>query len=433
MKTTHLAGVEYVTYDLRKSDYEGFYDGTNNGFLWPALHGRVDLAAPAFSREDNKKYESVNRLVAKIADIVLKPGDIANFHDSHLFLAASYMKAENPKGFFLHIPAQSADLIENLESREQQKFIMRVSEALFSYDFVGVQSKQDLAKLRSVIGETVPKKLDLFETETFRDTPNSKGVHTQFGAFPVGVDVDKYTSIAKSALLKPETQEFLDNNTIDIISVDRLDPAKGLVAKATGVGRYLIQYGNIDNTHLLQIAPVGRKGTQAYGDEFIRVETGFNNLNEIFGANVATLHAKAVPRPIHLAAARQANEILVTSLADGFNIYILEALAANVGREKPAVGILSKFTGAADILNGHVLRVDPRNPASIAQAIHTAKNMGAGQRQDMLGGVIEATQSNSNEHWQCAVLEATTRASQSRMEAQQHVPPTRLAGLQQSM
>ncbi len=52
--------ITYVTIDLRKDDYQEFYNGFANRVLWPILHYRLDLAE--FTRRDLGGYFRVNRI-----------------------------------------------------------------------------------------------------------------------------------------------------------------------------------------------------------------------------------------------------------------------------------------------------------------------------------------------------------------------------------
>ena len=55
--------VTYVTIDLRKDDYQEFYNGFANRVLWPILHYRLDLAE--FTRRDLGGYFRVNEFFAR--------------------------------------------------------------------------------------------------------------------------------------------------------------------------------------------------------------------------------------------------------------------------------------------------------------------------------------------------------------------------------
>ena len=66
--------VTYVTIDLRKDDYQEFYNGFANRVLWPILHYRLDLAE--FTRRDLGGYFRVNEFFARHLEKLLKPDDV---------------------------------------------------------------------------------------------------------------------------------------------------------------------------------------------------------------------------------------------------------------------------------------------------------------------------------------------------------------------
>lgn len=425
VRSVKRGNVTYITYDMTKEDLDGFYNGTANSFLWPLFHFRVDVAAPGFNKDDNKIYDRVNHDVAERAKRFIRPDDVVIVHDYHFLkmgkeLTSGPNPIGNPVGFFLHIPTPNSDLIEDLEDRQQQLYVYSLMEHLYDFDFVGLQSQRDVNSLHTLIGQTAkPQDTELFETQTFRGIPNRRGHHTTFGAFPVAGNTEKYSALAKQSENSREVRDFIHNNTpdgiVDTMSVDRLDYSKGLVAKARGVGRWLHEFGNKDERiHLLQIAPPGRTDVRAYQDEILKTRTAFQDVNEIFG-DVATLHLDKVARPVHLGLARNSNIGLITPLRDGYNLYIGEYLAAQKGRENPGVAVASKFAGAAAVLNGSIVTVDPRRPDDIARGIQAAQMMGAQQRQDMLGRAIEIQTEYSNERWQRALIDATKDSSERRL------------------
>ena len=63
--------VTYATIDLRKDDYQEFYNGFANRVLWPILHYRLDLAE--FTRRDLGGYFRVNEFFAKRLETLLGP------------------------------------------------------------------------------------------------------------------------------------------------------------------------------------------------------------------------------------------------------------------------------------------------------------------------------------------------------------------------
>ena len=97
--------VTYMTVDLKKDDYEEFYNGFANRVLWPILHYRLDLAE--FTRRDLGGYLRVNEFFAENLEKILRPDDIIWVHDYHLMPLAKALRERGHKnriGFFIHMP-----------------------------------------------------------------------------------------------------------------------------------------------------------------------------------------------------------------------------------------------------------------------------------------------------------------------------------------
>lgn len=411
-------GVRYITVDLKKSDYNAYYTGLSNSYLWPLFHSQIETAQAGFNKTDKKGYEAVNRLFADIASHYIEQTDTVLVHDYHLMPLAQYLQTDAPMGFFLHIPVPPIDIIEQLD-REQQQLVHALFSALHEYDFVGVQSKHDLSNLSAIIGNRpIKSNPDYFETVELRSKRNKHGTVTKYGAFPVAGHIQQYTAQAQAWEQRPEVLDFIQENTpngyVDIMSVDRLDPSKGLVAKTRGCGRYLRDLGTGANFHLLQIAPFGRSDVLAYQLERERVRTSVHDLNEMFGGPFATLYVNKVSRPIHLGLARNSNIGLVSSLRDGFNLYALEYLAAQQGRENPGIMIASKHMGVSEVYGDCLLTIDPRNPEDYVTAIRQVREMSPAQRNELMSIFRELSNKHTNTRWQSSLIEATQAASVNR-------------------
>lgn len=420
----------YITYDMREIDAKGFYSNTSNGIIWPANHYRDDITQQGFNnkylykgtertaRDDIQTYFNVNKEVAGLAKKYIQPTDTVIVHDYHFIPFASHMEPGVPVGYFHHTPMLNADLLETFE-REQQKFFQKLYENFYHYDFVGLQTKSDVANLHSVIGKTNSlKNKDFFETEAFTYSRDKNGRQTQFGAFPVAGNAPKYTEMAKQWENTKGVRDYINNNAngeLDMMSVERRDYSKGIVPKIMGVGRWLNDFGkNGDRIHLLQVAPKGREDVPAYIEESLKIETSVEVLREIFG-DVIHLEGNKVERGMHLGLARNSSSALITPTRDGMNLYVSEYLAAQVGRENPGVAIVSKFAGISSIYNGNLVSVDPRKPESIAEGIQKARLLGKDERQEMLGKIVEMQKFFNNDRWQTSLIKATEAAAQPRL------------------
>lgn len=416
--TTQRGNTTYVTFAIPKSLFNPFYNEMSNGFLWPLFHHRTDIALDGYNRDSLSGYTEVNKLFAKIGSRFLKDDDKLLIHDFHLFAAGEELRKLNvdlPMGFFLHIPTPSADLLEELPSFEHQELVRNVLGKLYHYDFVGCQSQRDLMNLKSILDDsgeiTAPK---MFQTEVWRKGVVS-GINTHFGAFPVAGNNELYEQQAKDWVNHPDTLEFIrrhaPNSIVGMIGLDRLDYTKGLVSKAHGVGRWLHEYGKKGETlNLLQIAPFGRQDVPAYQVEKAKVITAFEGLRTQF-SDPAVLYMDKVPRHIFLGMARKADGILISPIRDGYNLVASETTVAK-DPLNPAVTILSKFAGAAGILRGACILVDPTQPADIAKAIQQSRKMTLNQRQEMHAIGMEALKDHTSERWLHYMTEAIAGSAQ---------------------
>lgn len=429
VKITKFGNTLYITYDMRETDKLGFYSNTANGIIWPANHYREDITKQGFenrymldgvtrdARADMNSYFKVNREVAALAQKYIEPGDTVIVHDYHFIPLASHIPPGVPIGYFHHTPMLNADLLETLDS-DQQKFFKRLYDNFYHYDFVGLQTKNDVTALHTVIGKRSIRDVDFFETQPFAYGADSNGRLTQFGAFPVAGNAPKYTKLAQEFEGKKSVLDYITNNAngeLDMMSVERRDYSKGIVPKVMGVGRWLREFGsNGERIHLVQVAPKGREEVRAYVEESLKIETTVEAVREIFGDVVHLEHGK-VERGMHLGLARHSSAALVTPTRDGMNLYVSEYLAAQVGREVPGVAIVSKFAGISSIYNGNLIPVDPRDTASVAEGIQKARLLGKGERQDMLGKIQELQAFFNNDRWQISLIQATEAAAKPRL------------------
>jgi trehalose 6-phosphate synthase len=88
--------------------------------------------------------------------------------------------------------------------------------------------------------------------------------------------------------------------------------------------------------------------------------------------------------PEAVAAYKQYDVLLVNAIFDGMNLIAKEAPLIN---ERDGVLILSENTGAYDELKDHALCVNPFDIQELADAIHAALTMDAGERRRRIDGI----------------------------------------------
>ncbi len=398
--------ITYVTVDLPTEAFQGFYSHFSNQGLWPLFHHRHDIA-----RNNDSAYQHylrVNHIFAEAAATVVESGDQLMTHDYHLLPfgdAFRNLGFNNPNGLFIHIPAPSVDVLDKADPGLREK-MFELTESLFGYDMVGVQTPEDYTNWRKILGaEEIP---EIGPYETHRIT-SDHGRETMLGVFPVSIDPEEVSSLAEKMYSSDEVKAIVRRNGgLKGLGVDRMDYSKGLPEKGYGMLAALHKYGiSPDDIHLLQIAPASREAIPAYKEEKGRFTGSMEALNNVFrradGRKVINLFENrttrdAVPRAVLLGLYRHAEYCLVTPTRDGMNLVAKEYIAAQ-NPEKPGILILSKFAGATHELKDVAILVDPKNADDVASGIKAAMDMSPVERKQRYDRGMEVLKGNTNANW----------------------------------
>ena len=274
-KTVERDNVSYVTVGLRKDDYEEFYNGFANRVLWPILHYRLDLAE--FTRRDLCGYFRVNEYFASNLEKVLQPDDVIWVHDYHLIPLAKALRERGHKnkiGFFLHVPCPPPEILTALPNHE------RLIPSLGNYDLVGFQTEIDATNFsRYLANECGLKRIDA-------DSFAFEGRAVRVGVFPVGVETEAFSRLARRAMGSAFVTEVLESlsGRAMIIGVDRLDYSKGLPERMNAFERFLTIFPEWHgNVTYLQITPHSRAGIPEYADIGRVVGEAVGRINGRFG------------------------------------------------------------------------------------------------------------------------------------------------------
>ncbi len=360
--------VTYVTIDLRRDDYREFYNGFANRVLWPILHYRLDLAE--FTRRDLSGYFRVNEFFASHLEHLLHPDDIIWVHDYHLMPLAKALRERGHKnkiGFFIHIPLPPPEVLTALPNHE------RLLPALGHYDLVGFQTETDAANFSRYLAH----ECNLKRVDCDRFVIDERVV--RIGVFPVGVETEAFSRLARRAVETSFVKEVLESlaGRAMIMGVDRLDYSKGIPERLDAYNRFLTNYPEWHGgVALLQITPRSRAGIPEYADVAAKVSSEVGSINGRFGEAAWTpvrYINKAYSRTALAGLYRSARVGLVTPLRDGMNLVAKEYVAAQ-NADEPGVLILSRFAGAARELTAALL-VNPYDPEGVAVAINRALSM----------------------------------------------------------
>jgi trehalose 6-phosphate synthase len=372
LRTEKSNGLTLATLDLTQHDYDGFYNGFSNNCLWPLLHFRIDLMR--FERGEFETYRRVNARFAAALARLLKRQDLVWVHDFHLMSLAEELRRRGQRqriGFFLHTPFPPTEILGTLPAHEA------LIRALFAYDLIGFQTEDDLDRfqihVRRVYGGVVRG-----------DTVSAFGRELRTGAFPIGIDVDRFHRFAFTA---PGSREFARMRRVlrgrdQFIGVDRLDYSKGLLRRMDAFGRYLERHPKAHgNVILLQVAPVSRGDLSSYRNFRQELDREAARVNGRFGRfDWTPVHYlnRVLPRRTLAGLYRASRVGLVTPMRDGMNLVAMEYTAAQDPAD-PGVLVLSRFAGAANYLR-EALLVNPYDGEETANAMHLAREMSLQER-----------------------------------------------------
>ncbi|WP_431822569.1 alpha,alpha-trehalose-phosphate synthase (UDP-forming) [Burkholderia sp. F1] len=401
----NVGGIQLATIDLDPQDYDAYYLGYSNNVLWPVFHYRLDLAQ--FDRRFADGYRRVNQLFARKLYPLLRPDDVVWVHDYQLIPLAAELRAigcTNPIGFFLHIPMPPPPIMAAIPEHE---WLMR---SLFAYDLVGFQTESDLLHFEHYVeAEAAAARLPDGRLRAFGRTLSA-------GAFPIGINVDEFASLAGDrdgiAMFERMRDEYSRRQLL--VGVDRLDYTKGLPQRVQAFRQLLEQYPeNRNRATLIQIAAPSREDLGAYDDLRREMDSLCGAINGDYG------ELEWMPmRYIHRTVARRrlpglyraSRVALVTPLRDGMNLVAKEFLAAQ-DETDPGVLVLSRFAGAAEQMK-EALLVNPYDTQGTAQAIQRALTMPIDERRQRHAALMATVRRYDVHWWRTRFLDALADASE---------------------
>ncbi len=219
-------------------------------------------------------------MFAKAVAKDVQDGDLVWVHDYHLMLLPQMLREEigrsksNVKvGFFLHTPFPSSEIYRILPVRDE------ILLGLLDCDLIGFHTydyaRHFLSSCSRILGLTT--------------TPNGveyDGKVVTVGAFPIGIDPDKFTEGLKKEKVKKRIaaleQKFQGVKLI--VGVDRLDYIKGVPQKMHALEVFLTDHPEwIGKVVLVQVAVPSRQDVEEYQNLRAVVNELVGRINGKFG------------------------------------------------------------------------------------------------------------------------------------------------------
>jgi trehalose 6-phosphate synthase len=406
-------GVTYATIELRKAEFELYYNGYSNDVLWPLFH--YFSKGMRYSNDQREAYENVNRVFAQKLLPLLQPRDLVWVHDYHLIPLGRRLRelgVQRPLGFFLHIPFPNIEMLRVLPCYAE---LLR---DLTSYDVVGFQTHNDLRSFHSGIEH-------LFGAEALRPDGRIRiGDRTMRAeVFPIGIDVATVESEALEAISTDVVRRMTDSlmGRSLMMGVDRLDYSKGLVERFSAYQQFLETHPeNLGRITYIQIAPLSRTDVRAYAEIRQALEQAAGRTNGRFADTDWTpirYLNRNFPHATLMGFLRAARAGLVTPLRDGMNLVAKEFVAAQ-DPDDPGVLILSNLAGAARELSA-ALQVNPYDARGVSHAMQAALSMPLSERRERHADMMKVLRRNDIAAWTRRFMEALeqTQAPESRVRA----------------
>ncbi|MEO6884680.1 MAG: trehalose-6-phosphate synthase [Jatrophihabitantaceae bacterium] len=373
--------------------FRNAYNGIANSTLWFVLHMLYDLPkAPNFDAGWRRQWASYVRYNQAFADALAAeaaPDARVVVQDYHLFLVPRMLRTLRPDlriGHFTHTPWVSADYFAMLPDDIAHALV----DGMLGADVVGFHTERWAQLFASTARAVTGREPD--------------GVRV----FPLGTDagdLQKRSSRRDVENAVPLLNEAVGDCQL-IGRVDRTELSKN-------VWRGLLCYRELLRTrpqwrgrvvHAIYDNP-SREDLPAYREYTASIERLAAEIDEEFGTDEWSplIVEIADDYPGALAVLRRSNVVFVNSVRDGMNLVVLEALVLS---EHDPVIVLSRETGAAEVLGGDALTVNPFDISAGAQALHDALTMPAAERAARAGRMRAAAVRLPPTEWFQAQLDA---------------------------
>lgn len=353
---------------LSKKQLESYYNGFSNSVLWPLLHELKPAKGAVEDESYWRSYRQVNQQFAEVVLALSNRGSTIWVHDYQLLLLPAMLRAQRPKdkiGFFLHIPFPGPKTFERVPHNKQ------LLAGLVGSDLLGFHTPGYVQNFLSCcqaldVGAVESEKL-LLPDRVVRVTD-----------FPMGIDYSKFARATKQRAVKRSVLKLRSKyrGKRVILTVDRLDPTKGLVERLKAYQSLLRQYPKLHRkVVMVMIAVPSRTEIEEYKSLTRRMEKLVREVNEEFGTTrwqPVDYHYTSMPFQELSAYYQIADVAFIAPIKDGMNLVAKEYLASR-GKQH-GVLVLSETAGAAEELKDAVL-VDPSKHTSLVEGLTQALSL----------------------------------------------------------
>lgn len=351
---------------LTEEEITGYYEGFSNETLWPLFHYFTQFAQYDHSLWEH--YVNANKKFAETIVHLSEEGDTIWVHDYQLMLVPEFVRAQKPNvsiGYFQHIPFPSFEVFRFLPWRKE------LLSGLLGADLIGFHTYDDTRHFLSAVGR-------LLGISNYHGAVQKDDRIVEVDLFPMGIDYDKYASIAAEPNTLQKESEYRNamGSVKSILSIDRLDYSKGIPKRLFAFDRFLQKHPQyIGMVSLIMIVVPSRDNVEKYKELKIEVDEMVGRINANFRTmdwNPIHYFYRSFPINDLSAFYRMADVALVTPMRDGMNLVCKEYIASKLNQE--GVLILSEMAGASKELSDAIL-INPNDIEALSDAIYRALEM----------------------------------------------------------
>ncbi|MDB5181554.1 MAG: hypothetical protein JWP13_317 [Candidatus Saccharibacteria bacterium] len=375
---------------LKQKQLDDFYNGFSNTILWPLFH---DLPADLSGHDKFwKSYKSVNTIFGDAVLALSETNSTIWVHDYQLLLLPAQLRAARPNakiGFFLHIPFPTPKRFAELPSA---KVLLA---GILGSDLVGLHTK---SYVDNFLGLTADLSPDVVTNDQVILGDRSVRVTD----FPMGIDYERFTRARELKTVKSEVKKHQKKykGLKVILSVDRLDPTKGIVPRLEAYHEFLRQSPKLHGKVVMAMLAVpSRTEVEEYKKLKERVEELVEKINSQFGSRswqpVDYMYT-SLPVESVTALYQVADVAFITPIRDGMNLVAKEFIASKPKHD--GVLILSETAGAAQELTNALL-VNPKRRSTMVAALTSALTMPKKELRKRISTMHEQISTHTVQHW----------------------------------
>ncbi|RNI29839.1 bifunctional alpha,alpha-trehalose-phosphate synthase (UDP-forming)/trehalose-phosphatase [Rufibacter immobilis] len=375
---------------LTESEIRDFYEGFSNETLWPTFHYFSQYAI--YDDSFWNAYQQVNQKFCQAVMERAEPGDTIWVHDYQLLLLPAMLRSQiedSSIGFFQHIPFPSYEVFRLLPWREQ------LLNGMLGADLIGFHTYDDARHFLSSVSRIVG-------LNTSQGLIDNGYRHIMVDAFPMGIDDEKYATLAASQETKAKMDEYreaLQEQRI-ILSIDRLDYSKGIPQRLQAFELFLKEnpefHGKV--TLFMLVVP-SRDQVEMYRQLKETIDELVGRINSSYRTitwNPIQYFYRSFPMEELSALYSIADIALVTPMRDGMNLVCKEFIASKL--DKKGVLILSEMAGASRELADAVL-INPNDMGQMVQALQDALLMPEDEQMARMGQMQDIVRRYNIHHW----------------------------------